>query len=598
VTEQGKPAVDLDEVRRKYREERDKRIRGSQRAIVIPDLTGPGAHFVQDPYMPITAREVYRDEVDAIVIGAGFGGLLIAAGLRDQGIERIRLIDTAGDVGGVWYWNRYPGCRCDVDSLIYMPLLEELDYIPTERYARASEIFGHAQRIARHYRLYDDALFHTEVTKMYWDTDHDQWVVTTNRGDSMRAKYALVAVGPLSRLKLPDLPGLEKFEGRTFHTSRWDYSYTGGGPDEELIGLTDKVVGIVGTGATALQCVPPAARSAKHLYVFQRTPSTVAVRDNRPVDREYFRSLPSGWQARRIENFTNVLAGIPVEEDLIKDGWTNLYSHLTTDPAFRRLSPAEAARARELADFNQMESVRARIAATVSDPETAEALKPYYAYLCKRPGFHDEYLLSFNRPNVTLVDTQGEGIDHAYPSGVVACGREYELDLLIFATGFESETAGKLRMGLEIIGKNGTSLVEKWSKGLSTLYGIMTSNFPNFFIMPGVNAQSTVTSNLMSTMESNARTMASVVGELHRRNVRYADVDPAAETAWVETIVKRALDRSAFLAACTPGRNNYEGHVDARPKQNANFGGTPPEMYGILEKWCAAGDLAGLRLAE
>jgi cation diffusion facilitator CzcD-associated flavoprotein CzcO len=587
--------TDLEAVREKYRLERDKRLNGTSRAVVIPDFTGPGAEYLVDPYLPVLEREPIHGEVDVVIVGAGFGGLLFGANLRDEGLQRIRLIDTAGDVGGVWYWNRYPGAMCDVESLIYMPLLEELDYIPKDRYSKAPEILAHAQNIAKHYRLYDDALFHTAVTELRWDADERHWLVNTNRCDQIRARHVIVAPGPLSRLRLPDLPGLDSFEGKMFHTSRWDYSYTGGDFDSELTGLRDKAVGIVGTGATGLQCVPEVAKYAKQLYVFQRTPSTVAVRDNRPIDQEWARSQPPGWQARRQDNFTDVLTGIPVEEDLIHDGWTDLYGHLLSDPAFAKLPPDETARAREIADFNQMESVRSRIAAEVADPDTAEALKPYYAYMCKRPGFHDEYLAAFNRSNVSLVDTQGRGLERAYGDGVIVNGKKYELDCLILATGFANETTGRGMLGYEIVGRDGLTLNEKWADGLSTLHGIATSRFPNFFIMPGNYSQSTATHNLMHTMQHNAKQVAYIIGEATRRGARVIEVDPEAEAAWVQTIVDKAVDKTAFLAACTPGRDNYEG-ANTRLAQNVLYGGTPPEYFRMLKKWRQAGDLAGFNL--
>ncbi|MEI7546480.1 MAG: NAD(P)/FAD-dependent oxidoreductase [Actinomycetota bacterium] len=588
--------TDLDAVREKYRVERDKRLEGSSRAVVVPDFTGPGAEYLVDPYQPVVEREPVNDEVDVVIVGAGFGGLLFGANLRDEGMQRIRLIDTAGDVGGVWYWNRYPGAMCDVESLIYMPLLEELGYVPKDRYAKAAEILAHAKKLAKHYGLYDDALFHTAVTELRWDDEEGHWLVTTNRGDQIRALHVLVAPGPLNRLRLPDLPGLDSFKGRVFHTSRWDYSYTGGDSESELTGLRDKAVGIVGTGATGLQCVPQVAKYAKQLYVFQRTPSTVAVRDNRPIDPEWVKSQQPGWQARRQDNFTDVLAGVPVDEDLVHDSWTDLYNHLLYDPAFAELSPDAAAKLREIADFNQMESVRSRIATEVADPQTAEALKPYYAYTCKRPGFHDEYLASFNRPNVTLVDTQGQGLEAAYRDGVIVNGEKYELDCLILATGFSTETAGRGMLGYEVVGRDGLTLNEKWAGGLSTLHGIATSRFPNFFLMPGNYSQSAGTVNLMHAMQHHAKQVAYIIGEATRRGARVVEVDPEAEAAWVQTILDKAPDRKEFLAACTPGRDNYEG-ANTRPAQNALYGGTPREYFEILEKWRQAGDLAGFRLS-
>ena len=593
TTDRTSQDLDLEAIRRKYREERDKRVAAGGRGI--PDLTGKLAHYLEDPFTPATSRVPIDDEADVVIVGAGLGGLMIAAKLRSAGIEKIRMIDMAGDVGGVWYWNRYPGAMCDVESLIYMPLLEELGYIPKMRYASASEIFQHAQNIAKHYGLYDHALFHTAVEHADWDESTARWVLATDRQDRLRARFLVNAIGPLTRPRLPDIPGLADFRGHAFHASRWDYSYTGGDPDSELDRLGDKVVGIVGTACTALQCVPPVARAAKQLYVFQRTPSTVAVRDNRPIEQELVRSFKPGWQAERRRNFTKILAGAPFDEDLVNDGWTDLYKHIMHPIGFEGVTDRQ--QEMELADLKRMEQIRARIDSVVTDHATAEALKPWYNYLCKRAGFHDEYLEAFNRPNVTLVDTQGRGLEAMTEDGVVANGVEWKVDCVIFATGFEVDTPYTHRTNFDIRGLRQT-LSEKWANGLATLHGLMTSGFPNFFVMPGINSQSVTTTNLVDTMDENATQIAYVIGEIERRGALYFDVDEAAEAEWVETIIECAADRRAFLEACTPGRNNNEGRIDLRPPQNAGFGGGPLEMFAILAGWRARGNLPGLNFAN
>ena len=591
--------IDLAALRRKYREERDKRLGGNRREL--PELTGPLARYAGDPHSTPAARPPRRDRVDAVIVGAGLGGLMIGAQLRGAGVERIRLIDTAGDVGGVWYWNRYPGARCDVESLIYMPLLEETGApLPEERYARAAEILAHGQRIARHYRLYEDALLQTTVEGMEWDEAASEWVTRTDRGDEIRSQFAILANGPLTRIRLPAVPGIETFTGKSFHTSRWDYAYTGGTPDtEDLPRLRDKVVGVVGTGSTGIQCIPPLGRSARHLYVFQRTPSTVSVRDNYKFDKDWLSSLEPGWQARRMRNFTDVLYGADVSEDLVHDGWTEVWRDLFIKPAFKRLSPAELEAAKERADARTMEKVRARVAETVKDPGTAESLKPYYAYICKRPGFHDEYLETFNRRNVTLVDTQGSGVDQVTPSGVVAAGQEYRLDCLIFATGFEANESGSSftrRIGFDVLGRNQVSLAAKWSAGLVTLHGLTTAMFPNLFVQSAPSAQNVETVNFVHTMQENAQHMAYIVGEVRRRGARSFEVTEAAERDWVRTIIDQAIDDAAFLEACTPGRRNAEGLPETRVPGNRNFGSGPLRFFALLEKWRTSGELPGLTI--
>lgn len=591
---QHRPAPSPEELRAKYREERDKRLSVGGRGIL--ELEGDLAAYFDDPYTTPTPRHSVHDEVDVTVVGAGLGGLMIGAALRTAGVDRVRLIDQAGDVGGVWYWNRYPGVACDVEAAIYLPMLEEVGRIPADKYACGPDILAHAQSIAREFDLYSDALLHTTVTGAEWQEATAQWSLTTDRGDGFRSTFIVLANGPLQRLKLPQVPGIETFEGVAFHTSRWNFAYTGGSAVADPTELRDKVVGVVGTGATAIQCVPPLGRASKALYVFQRTPSTVAVRDNGPVDADWLASLKPGWQAERRRNFTSVLYGGDVEEDLVRDGWTQIFRALKSDPRFSRMTPEEAARARELADIELMEAVRARIDATVRDPATAEALKPYYPYLCKRPAFHDEYLKAFNLPNVHLVDTQGRGIERVTSRGVVANGREFELDCLIFATGFEVGTAFTRRIGFDVVGKDGLRLSEKWASGYRSLHGLMTAGFPNMLFQPTPNHQGTTTANFVDMMQENAQHIAYIVSRVRSEGATHFEVSQSAEDAWVATIIEKAPDDAAFLEACTPGRWNNEGRTAQRPPASRDYGDGPLAFFSLLSEWRASGAMPGLRL--
>lgn len=587
--------IDTEALEARYRAERDKRLEAARGEN--PELTGALAHYLDDPYTKPVARDPVDDEVAVVIVGAGLAGLLLGAELKKVGVEQVRLIDSAGDVGGVWYWNRYPGAMCDIESLIYMPLLEELNYTPTMRYAGASEVGGHCRAIAKHYDLYDLALFQTTVQAATWDEDSATWLISTDRGDRVHSQFVILANGPISRPKLPAIAGIESFKGASFHTSRWDYEYTGGGPNEPMVRLADKRVGLVGTGATGIQCVPPLARDAGHLYVFQRTPSTVARRDNRPVEPDFVAKQEPGWQPRRRRNFTNILAGDVVDEDLVDDSWTDVFKNVLVNPDYRQMSPEQAAEVRLLADYERMEQIRDRVVTLVRDSGTAEALKPWYEYGCKRPGFHDEYLLAFNRPNVTLVDTDGRGLDRICERGVVVAGTEYELDCLIFATGFETETSYTHRIGFDVSGRDGLLLSEKWRDGLSTLQGLMSGGFPNMFVMPGINAQSVVTTNLMDLASENAHHVAYIIGEIRARGARLFDVDPEAEHAWVQLILDNSLDRTEFLERCTPGRFNNEGQLEQRPRQNTNWGKSPQLFFDLLAAWRDEGTLRGLVLS-
>lgn len=589
--------VDLDDVRKKYREERDKRLGHGGRDF--QELVGDLSRYLDDPYTSPVQRAPVDDEVDVVCLGAGMSGLSVAAMMKKNGFSRVRVIDTAGDVGGVWYWNRYPECKCDIDSMIYMPFLEETGYIPTMHYASAPEIYEHTKRIARHFGLYEDALFQTTITSLVWDEGLERWHISTDRGDRIRAQFVAVCNGILSQVKLPDIPGIETFKGKSFHTARWDYDYTGGGPENpHLDRLKDKRVGFVGTGATALQCIPPLGHSAKHLYLLQRTPSTVGIRNNRPVNSQAVARFEPGWQKRWRENFTKINFGAPVEEDLIGDGWTDLFSELLASPRYKGLSGEALQLEMDRVDFEKMEKIRQRINSIVKDPDTAELLKPYYNYLCKRPGFHDEYLHAFNLPNVTLIDTQGAGIERVFEDGVVAGGQKYELDCLIFGTGFETEVTGRLRLLFEVTGKNGLSLMEKWKDGLATLHGLTTGGFPNLFLIPGFNSQAVVTPNVVHMILEYAEHIAFIAKAVRDGDADVFEVTKEAEDEWVRTIIDRRIDRTAFLEACTPGRNNYEGNITARPIQNTVFGGGPVEYFEILKTWRETGKLPGLELSK
>src|SRR5262245_27187498 len=527
---------DPDALRAKYREERDKRIRSEGNDQYV-EVTGTFAHFVDDPYVKREERAPLTDEVDAIVIGGGFGGLLAGARFHEAGIKNVRIIEAGGDFGGTWYWNRYPGAQCDIESYCYLPLVEELGYMPKEKYSFAPEIMEHSQRIAHHYGLYENACFQTKVTGLEWDDAAARWIVTTDRDDRMKARFVVMATGPLNRPKLPAIPGIEDFKGHTFHTSRWDYEYTGGNHSGGLTKLADKRVAVIGTGATAIQCVPFVGEHAKQLYVFQRTPSSVDLRGNKPTDLEWAKTLQPGWQRERRENFNAMVTGQPVKEDLVNDGWTDIFRNLSRMAPNRKTAPTkrEAALLTELADFQKMNGVRARVDELVKNPATAEMLKPWYRQVCKRPTFNDEYLPTFNRPSVKLIDTsENRGVEEITETGIVANGVEYEVDCIIFATGFEVGTAWTRRAGYDPIGKDGVALSEYWSDGMKTLHGFSAHGFPNMFLMGF--SQNGTSVNLTSMLDDQAQHIAYITREVMQRGLRYSQPTAEAEAAWVAEI--------------------------------------------------------------
>ncbi len=579
----------------KYRAERDKRIRieGNEQ---YQEIKGQFAHYLEDPYVAPITRSPLNDETEVLIVGGGFGGMLAAARLREAGIDDIRIVEKGGDFGGTWYWNRYPGAACDNESYIYLPLLEEVGYMPVEKYTRAPEILAYCRKIAERFDLDRAAIFQTEVTEMRWDDAASRWIVKTNRGDALRARFVIMANGPLHRPKLPGIPGVENYKGHSFHTSRWDYDYTGGTSAGGLGKLKDKVVGIIGTGATSVQCVPHLGASAKHLYVFQRTPSSIDVRNNRPTDPEWVKSLQPGWQQARMDNFNELLSGIPQKEDLVNDGWTDIIVNLGVIARNRSAkagapNPGELL---ELADYRKMEQIRARAEAIVKDPNVAEALKPYYRQFCKRPCFHDEYLDTFNRPNVTLVDTQGKGVDRITEHGVVANGVEYPLDCLIYGTGFEVGTGYARRAGYEIYGRGGQSLTDKWQDGVATFHGFFSRGFPNMFIVS--NAQSGFTANFPHMLNAQSQHMAYIIKHAADHQVRTLETTEDAEKDWIQTIISVAMIRQQFLEECTPGYYNNEGKPSVAAVRNGPYGAGSIAFIKLLEDWRAEGSLKGLEL--
>ena len=587
---------DPDVLREKYRLERDKRLR-AEGSDQYQEVSGDFSHYVDDPYVqtPIS-RAPLTDTMDVVVIGGGFGGLIAAARLREAGVEKIRIIEKGGDFGGTWYWNRYPGAACDIESYIYLPLCEELNYVPKEKYTHAPEILQHSRKIAEKYRLYDDACLQTQVTELVWDDDAAQWIIYTNRGDAMGARFVVMANGPLNRPKLPGIQGISDFRGHTFHTSRWDYAYTGGGPAGNLSKLQDKRVAIIGTGATAVQCIPHLGASAAALYVFQRTPSSIDIRNNRATDPQWAASLKPGWQKARMENFNTLTSGGIVEEDLIQDGWTEIIRNLISMANFRGqgIERSEVPRLMELADFQKMEQVRARAAAVVKDPAVAEALMPYYRQFCKRPCFHDEYLPTFNRDSVHLVNTDGRGVDGITATGIVANGIEYPVDCIIFATGFEVGTDYTRRAGYDLVGKDGLRLSSKWADGIRTLHGLHTRGFPNLFIVS--NSQAAFTTNFPHAMDEQAQHISYIVRQCMTGNIRTVEAAAAAEDNWVQEIISLSRLSESFQAACTPGYYNNEGQPSPTSAQNGAYGKGPNAYFRKMQAWRDEGNMVGLEL--
>jgi cyclohexanone monooxygenase len=589
------PTFDPEALRERYRHERDKRLRPDGNSQYV-EIAGAYAGYLHDPYVETTPREPRRDDVGVALVGGGFAGLIAAVRLRQAGVDDIRIIEKGGDFGGTWYWNRYPGAQCDVESYVYLPLLEETGYVPTEKYVHAPEILDHCHRIAERFDLYERALLSTEVTHIEWDPRLRRWVIDTDRGDQLTARFVVLGNGPLHRPKLPGIPGIGTFRGHSFHTSRWDYDYTGGDSWGGLDRLGDKRVGVIGTGATAVQIVPHLAAAARSLYVFQRTPSSIDVRANRPTDETWAASLEPGWQMRRMENFTTLTSGGMANEDLVMDGWTDIIGKLITRLRDRAATPEaqqDIASVLELADFEKMEQIRDRVDSIVADRATAEALKPWYRQFCKRPCFHDEYLQAFNRPTVTLVDTNGRGVDRITPAGVVVSDREYELDCLVYATGFEVGTDYTRRCGYDIVGSRGVALSDYWRDGMRSVHGMHVHGFPNLFVLG--HTQGGFTVNYPHLLEEASRHVAHVVRYGVDHDVEL-EATAEGEDDWLRDLSESARDFRAFQEQCTPGYYNNEGQPAAGGFLGSSYGNGPMVFFQLLADWRDSGTFAGLEL--
>ena len=616
---------DPEYLRKKYRLERDKRLRqdGNDQ---YQEVSGEFSYFAEDPYLEETIeRAPLTDEVEVVIIGGGFGGMLAGARLREAGIDDFRIIEKGGDFGGTWYWNRYPGASCDIESYIYFPLLEETGFVPRQKYTNAPETLEYCKVICDKFNLYENACLQTEVTSTIWNEDTKRWLVKTNQDDEIKARYVVHSNGPLNRPKLPAIKGINDYKGHTFHTSRWDYEYTGGNSHGNLDNLKDKRVAIIGTGATAVQCVPHLGEGAKQLYVFQRTPSSIDVRNNQATDPDWISTQKEGWHDERRKNFETLLTGGRVKEDLVSDGWTEAFRLLfgslrekapskmkmaswaassifspemykkgfkayMTDKAMEAM---DIRNAMQMADFQKMEQVRARADKVVKDEKTAESLKPYYNQFCKRPCFHDEYLDTFNRPNVELIDTDGKGLEEISEKGIVFNGKEYEVDCIIFATGFEVGTEYSRRAGYQIHGVEGKTVTQKWENGLATFHGMHSRGFPNaFFFGPG---QSGFTATYTYSLDEQSIHLAYILEKLKDKGATRIEASQEAEEKWIETIIDKARITADFQENCTPGYYNNEGKINQTP-QNNTYGGGPIEFFSLMKKWRSKESLEGLEI--
>ena len=602
--------IDIPALKEKYRQERDRRIRKEGQEQYVRPVEDFAGAYEADPYTPVIPRDPVSEEIDIAVLGGGWSGIAAGVHIRNSGLSSFRHIDHAGDFGGVWYWNRYPGLQCDNDAYCYLPLLEETGFMPSKKFTDGHEIREYSQSIARKYNLYENALFHTMVESLRWDEELKRWRIATRQGDDIRARFVIMANGLLNIPKLPGIPGIHGFKGHMFHTARWDYDYTGGSEKRPILDkLADKRVALVGTGATAIQLVPYLGKYAKQFYVLQRTPSCVDSRRNSETDPEWVKTLEPGWQAERRDNFhrganERFLKG---EKDLICDIWTEVNRNLSAEQeeqGWPELTAEEFAARFEVMDFRVMERLRRRVDAIVEDKETAELLKPWYRYQCKRPTSNDEYYQTFNRPNVKLIDvSETQGVQRMTENGFVANGVEYEVDCMLFASGYEVTSDLDRRWGISVFeGRGGLSMYDNWNGGYKTLHGMMTHGFPNLFTTGYY--QGGLNSTLTYNFEQQVKHMLYIIKEVLDRGAVAAEVSKEAQDAWIRHMRETEIDKTEWIASCTPSYFNNEGKPDVDENGNERYRFYLGELYGpgwdaflgVLEDWRAKGDLAGLVL--
>jgi len=543
----------------KYREYTEFR-RGSADYMA---MEGGFAKYLEDVYSaPPIERDAQTDDCEIVIIGAGFAAMLLWHKLRQEGFRDVRVCEKGGDVGGTWYWNRYPGIACDVESYSYFPLLEEMGYYPTMKFASGFEILEYCQLMAGKLDFYDRCLFHTTVERTEWDEAAARWIVSTDRGDKMSARYVVLANGSLTTPKLARIDGMETFKGEAFHTSRWNYH----------VDLVGKRVGVIGTGASAVQVVPEIAKVVKELYIFQRTPSTIDVRDQRETAQDEIDawSKEPNWAKKRRERLAKISSGrtaLKGNDDYLSGKVDDVKAPRTFT---QELLPEELMEKQLNSNFRIMEQIRARVDAIVKDPKTAAALKPYYAYGCKRPTFHDEFLPTFNLPHVHLVDTAPVGVSHINERGVVHEGVEYPVDVLIYATGFQWMGAGSFNM---IIGRDGRSLRGKWGEeGVKTFLGLHSHGYPNLFIMSGPQSGGGQF-NFTRTMEGQTDYVAWLLKTSRERGSCIVDVQRDAEVAYAEHCRDADIRTQPFRDCLS----YYNGDGNAEPGSLAYYGG--------VQKW-------------
>jgi cyclohexanone monooxygenase len=495
--------------------------------------------------------------VDVVVVGAGFAGLYQLHRLRGLGL-RVRVIEAAAGVGGTWYWNRYPGARCDVDSLSYSysfsPELEQ-EWTWTEKYSTQPEILRYINHVADQFDLRRDITFSTRVESSVWDEAARRWTVSTDHGESIRAQFVIMATGCLSVTKLPEVPGIETFAGPTYHTSRWPH---------EGVDFTGMRIAVIGTGSSGIQAIPLLAEQAADTTVFQRTPNFTVPASNRPLAQKEIADVKANYrefrQAQRTSSFW-VLVPEPTHSAhaATEDERNAAYQAVWDKGAlFSMLTSYTDLLTDKAANDTVAEFVREKIREIVHDPEIAEALSPRgYAFGTKRPCLDSGYYETFNKEHVQLVDLRKTPILALTQKGVQTTDREYEFDAIVFATGFDAMT-GALT-AIDIRGRSGVTLKDKWAAGPRTYLGIAVADFPNLFTITGPSSPS-VLSNMVVSIEQHVDWITDAIGYLRKHELCEMTPTAEAEAAWlahVEEVGNYTLFPTAdswFVGANVPGK--------------------------------------------
>jgi cyclohexanone monooxygenase len=496
-------------------------------------------------------------EVDVVVVGAGIAGLYALKRLRDDGLE-VQVFEAASDVGGTWWWNRYPGARCDIESMDYSysfsPELEQ-EWTWTERYATQPEILRYVNHVADRFDLRRQVQFDTRVTSATWEDDADRWTVTTDQGDTVSAQFCVMAVGCLSAAKDPEIDGIDTFAGPTYHTGRWPH---------EGVDFSGQRVGVIGTGSSGIQSIPLLAQQADHLTVFQRTPNFAMPARNRPLDEAWVQERKATYRTHRaamLESHTGVVvelhdqSALAVSEEereaTYEAAWEAgtlfallaSYNDLLIDPA---------------ANETAAEFVRRRIRELVHDPEIAELLSPRtYPFGAKRACLDTDYYATFNRPNVSLVDVRETPIVEITPTGLRTTAADFDLDALVFATGFDAMTGPLL--GPTITGRRGAALRDAWAAGPRSYLGISVAGFPNLFTITGPGSPSVLT-NMIVSIEQHVDWVAACIASLRERELHTIEATPDAEAFWVDHVNEVAsftlypTADSWYMGANVPGK--------------------------------------------